>query len=349
MQARELRAPYQQFLRGSWAARARGDALVNRGWDCNWGGHGNCNKFGEGGLWSALMLYQKKATVAANPSIPTRPIGPSAVPTQVDALIAKWNVPVTPPKVTTDAHGTIHIPAAAYSTTSTTAKVVVMKSFFDTKTQVMHYGGNFYKPSAAALVYQFAVEAAGTYYLTANHSTWHTDQDLMVSVNGGKVSNVPIYLTIGYWNQTQPVEVDLVKGDNTITFTRLTTMQVTFREFLLYKTKPAVPAPPGGGFTPKHITPPPPASAFILEPPSTSCILQGIANVPEEQCQAACILVANRTYTGARKSFANVKGCFAITTGPYKGNCNYNSNTTPVCTPPCGDNGDKAELCLVKS
>ena len=109
-----------------------------------------------------------------------------------------------------------------------------------------------------------------------------------------------------------------------------------------------IPAPPGGGFTPKPITPPLPKSAFILEPPSTACILQGIKNVPEELCEEACLLVANRTYTGA-KQFTNVKGCFAIMSGQYAGNCNYNLNTSAICTPPCGDTGDLGEICLTGS
>jgi hypothetical protein len=121
----------------------------------------------------------------------------------------------------------------------------------------------------------------------------------------------------------------------------------TFKEFILYKNKPSIPAPPGGGFTPQPITPPLPASAFLLEPPSTSCILQGIKNVPEDLCNQACLLVANRTNTGARPNFPNVKGCFAIMEGQYKGNCNYNSNASTVCTPPCGVPGDAfGELCL---
>merc|ERR1712025_664948 len=86
VQARELRSTYQGFFRGSWAARARNETLVNRGWDCDFGNKGKCEKFGEGGLWDALMLYHKKAVVAAatlpdgTSTIPTRPIGPSAVP-----------------------------------------------------------------------------------------------------------------------------------------------------------------------------------------------------------------------------------------------------------------------------
>jgi hypothetical protein len=348
-QARELRPTYQDFLRGSWVARAHNETVVNRGWDCNYAGQHKCSGFGAGGLWSALMLYQKKAAVAAatKSGIPTRPIGPSAVPTKVDALIAKWNTAVPPPKATTDADGTITVPAAAFSAGLTTAKVAVMKDYTEDGTQLMHYGGNVYEPSAAALVYDFTAETAGTYYITANHSTWHTDQDLILAVNGKKVGNVPVYLTLGYWNETQSVAVALAKGANTLTFTRLSTTQTTYKEFFLYKNKPAIPAPPGGGFTPQPITPPLPASAFLLESPSTSCILQGIKNVPEDLCTQACLLVANRTNTGARPDFPNVKGCFAIMSGQYKGNCNYNSNASTICTPPCGPPGDEyGELCL---
>ena len=353
---RELRPAYEQFLRGTWAARAHGDTPAGVGWECNFANHNKCSGFGVGGLWSALMLYHKKAIVAANTlpngtsAIPTRPIGPSAVPTKVDALIAAWHTPVPPPKATTNAAGTITIPAAAFSNRSglTTANVQVMKSYLADGTQLMHNGGNVLNPEAAALVYQVSVEAAGTYYLTVNHSTWHTDQDLMLAVNGKKMPNVPVFLTLGYWNETQPVELDLIKGMNTLTFTRLSTTQTSLKQFFLYTKKPVIRAPPGGGFTPQPITPPPAASAFILEPPSTSCILQGIKNVPEAQCALACLLVANRSYTGAKK-FTNVKGCFAIMSGEYKGNCNYNEDASAICTPPCGPDHDLGELCLTKS
>jgi hypothetical protein len=355
VQARELRTTYQQFLRGSWAGAARGDAPAGIGWDCNFGGKNKCSGFGVGGLWPALMLYQKKAAVAAHTlangssAIPVRPIGPSAVPTKVDAYIAKTKTAAPLPKVTTDAAGTITLPAAAFAPAPlTTADVNVTRSYLTDGTQLMHNGGNVYKPDSAALVYQLDVETAGTYYLTANHSTWHTDQDLMLAVNGKKMPNVPVYFTMGYWNQTQPVEIALTKGKNTLTFTRLSTTQTAFKEFFLYTAKPAIAPPPGGGFTPQPITPPLPASAFILEQPATSCTLQGIKNVPEELCEQACLLVANRTFTGG-KQFTNVKGCFAIMSGPYKGNCNYNLNTSAVCIPPCGADQNLGEICLTAS
>ena len=353
VQAREMRSSFQKVLRGDWAAKAHGDLPAGTDWVCAQ----TCHGFGVGGLWSALMLYQKKAVVAAavfkngTSTIPIRPIGPTAIASKVAALIAKWNTPMPIPTVTVDTHGTITIPAASYSRSLTTGRVALMKSYSDDAGQLMTYGGDLYNSSSSLFAFQFSVDAAGVYFLTANHSTWHVDQDLILEVNGGKdKANVPVYYTIGYWNETQPIEITLAKGINTLSFIRYSTQQISIKEFLLYKTKPSIPPPPTG-YKPKPITPPPPASEFIIEPPTTSCERQGIENVPEDLCQAACTEVANRTYTGAR-STTGVSGCYAITEGEYKGNCNYNSNTSATCTPPCRAGGPKgslvSEICLRK-
>ena len=104
------------------------------------------------------MLYKKKATVASNvftngtSSIPTRPIGASTVPTKVGALIAKWSTPVPPTKVTTAADGTIRIPAAAFSTGQTTAKVAVMHSASEDGSQLTNYGGNVRAPQPRIVI-----------------------------------------------------------------------------------------------------------------------------------------------------------------------------------------------------
>ena len=352
-QARELRPAFQKVLRGDWAAIARGDAPAGQNWDCS--SPSSCHGFGIGGLWSALMLYQKKAVVTAavnkngTSTIPVRPIGPSAVPSKIAALIAKWNKTLPIPTVTTGSDGIIRIPAAAYSRPLTTGNVAVMKSFSDDGEQLMSYGGDLYNVSTSTIAYQFSVGEAGTYYLTANHSSWHVDQDFIMEVNGdtNKI-NVPVYYTIGYWNETQATAITLLKGVNTIKFIRYSTQQISFKEILLYKNKPSIPAPPNA-YKPKPITPPPPASQFIVEPSTTSCQRQGIENVPEELCAAACTEVANRKYTGPRAT-TGVAGCFAIMEGEWKGNCNYNSNQSASCVPPCRAGGPQgslvSEICL---
>jgi len=72
----------------------------------------NPSTYGKGGPWNALMLYAKKIAVNAT-TPPPRAIGPSVVPTKVDAFNTKWKQPRPVPKITTDAAGTIHIPGAA--------------------------------------------------------------------------------------------------------------------------------------------------------------------------------------------------------------------------------------------
>jgi hypothetical protein len=215
--SRELRPVYEKVLRGGWAANARGEAPIDPSWSTR-----DNKGYGKGGLWSALTLYQKKAAVAAavfkngTSSIPVRHVGPSVVPTKVSSLIAKWPVKSPALKITTDAAGTMAIPAVAFASTTSQA-VEAMKSFGNGE-QLLHADIN---PNTSAVVYEVTVDDAGTRYLTVNHSTWHLDQYLMVAVNGAtKVQNIPIYYTIGYWNESQPVAVELVKGKNTLTFTR---------------------------------------------------------------------------------------------------------------------------------
>ena len=50
------------------------------------------------------------------------------VPTKVSRLIAKWPVKSPAPKITTDAAGTITIPAVAFTSTASQA-VLAMKSW----------------------------------------------------------------------------------------------------------------------------------------------------------------------------------------------------------------------------
>jgi len=289
-------------------------------------------------LWASLMLYSKKAIVAdasfknGTSSIPVRPIGPPSVPSRIAALIAKWPAPAPVPKASVGADGTIVVPAAAYSPKLTKGAVTIMNSA-DGGDQLMHHGGSLFVPNASSLGYEVEAGKAGTYYLTANHTTWHVDQDLMLEVNGKKADNVPVYFTIGYWNETQSVEVDLVKGSNTLVFSRYSTTPTTFKQFTLYTKKPTIQAPPAN-YTPKAITPPPPTGAFILESPDTSCLKQGILEVPAQYCTEACTVLGFKA--GGARARPTPPGCFVMMDGPFKGNCNYNSNASAVCdNPPC--------------
>eukprot|EP00045_Choanoeca_perplexa_P014652 m.173977 g.173977 ORF g.173977 m.173977 type:complete len:153 (-) comp16746_c0_seq1:793-1251(-) len=108
-QARELRAQYQTVLRTGWAANALGEAPVNQRWTPR-----TDSGYGQGGLWSALALYLKKVIVNTTHA-PTRPLGPSVVPTKVAAFIQRWPNPEPTPNITVDSNGNIVIPAVAYT------------------------------------------------------------------------------------------------------------------------------------------------------------------------------------------------------------------------------------------
>ena len=355
-----------------------GEAPIDHSWSTR-----DFKGYGKGGLWSALTLYQKKAIVAANSfengtsSIPARHVGPSVVPTKVNALIAKWPLKSPAAKVTTGPDGTMTIPAVAFTSTTSTA-VKAMKSVGSGE-QLLHADTD---PNTSAVVYEITVGEAGTRYLTVNHSTWHVDQYLMVAVNAAtKKQNIPIYYTIGYWNESQPIPVELTKGKNTLTFTRegftssgvneaVQAVQmgdeavaralaaeagnhtvtlyrgVTLKEFFLFKTKPDV-RPPPGNYTPQPV---PDTSDYILESPSTSCLRQGIMDVPAEFCGQACAAVGNKRKFAGTKPVVNVSGCFVFTEGPEAKSCYFNSNISAACVnPPCTIGGILvAELCVRK-
>ena len=82
---------------------------------------------------------------------------------------------------------------------------------------------------------------------------------------------------------------------------------------MLKSTHTQVPPPPAN-YTP---APSPPPSSYIELPADTTCVRQGIAEVPEHLCKRACTILG-LTYTGS-KPRPNATGCFALTSGEWKG------------------------------
>jgi hypothetical protein len=345
-QAREVLPEFQKIMRGDWVASARGDAPIDERWTFRPGN-------GAGGLWSALMLYSKKIVAAgAGPFNRTIPPAVAPIVNKVDALLARWAQPPAPPTpITTAADGTITIPAASFTLKARTASAVIMRSVDEGEQLISNgcassVGPPCFNPSTSIISYTVTANAAGTFYLTANFSTYHMNQDMYVAVNGGANKSLPMFYTVGWWNRTQPVEVTLAKGANTVAFTRTSDRDVAFKEFVLATTKPVVP-PPSGNFTPVPSPPSPPASAYIEVPADTTCLQQGIQGVSEEDCGHACLALGFKD-TGPR-SRPNMSGCFVMSTGQYAGNCNFNTNTAATCKPPCTLYGSITRaLCLRK-
>eukprot|EP00035_Acanthoeca_spectabilis_P034900 m.31467 g.31467 ORF g.31467 m.31467 type:complete len:824 (-) comp6934_c0_seq1:152-2623(-) len=334
-QARDNRCEFQKVLRAGWVGIARGDAPVSLRWTDD--GAYDVDDH-QGGLWPALAFYMKKITVQQSPA-PNRTI-PAALPpivNKIDAAIARSKLPMPTANITTDADGNIIIPAAAFTSKNRSASVSIQRSF-DSGTQVEHGGCSspvgppcFY-PLSSAWTYNFSAATAGTYFLTANFTTYHYNQDLYVSVNGAKAVEVPVFYSVGWWNQSQPLSVAIQAGMNALTFTRTSTRQLVFKEFFLWAKAPVVPKPPGN-YTPAPAPPGPPGGNYIEVPATTTCKAQGIQPVSEQDCGHACYALGFKS-TGDRAR-PNISGCFVMTTGPYAGNCNYNTNSSATCTPPC--------------
>jgi len=344
-QARENYSNFQMILRGGWVANARDEIPVSQDWTPS-----NPQAYGKGGVWGALMLYAKKIAVNTTNPVPPRPIGPSVVPTKVATLIAAWSEKWPTPNITTDSNGTINIPAAAVSYVNRSAPVSIMKNFDLSGEQLVILNGNYVDPDATSFSYEISVQDAGTRYLIANFSTWHINIDLLLKVNNAtddQLITVPIYYTVGYWNQTQPVPIQLVAGKNTLKFMRSTqaVAPIAIREFFVYINEPHnIPMPPGN-YTP---TPPPPRpDNFIAVPPDTSCYKQGITNVPETFCQEACEAL-NFKFSGD-KATVNMTDCFVLSSGSNAGTCLFNTNTTAsICAEqPCTVDGSiTQQICL---
>lgn len=344
--ARELRSAFQQVLRGQWVGEALGEAAAGS----DWGRQGGTGGYGIGGPWSALSFYAKKIAVANAPAVP-RAVGPSVVPTKVEALLAKWPTKIPTPAVS---YGDpIEIPAVAYTSKNKSASLTVMKSAgpVGEGEQLLHggcaspVGPPCLEPASSTFEYALTdVASAGAYYLTVNFTTWHMDQDLFVAVNGAAAVPVEVFYTVGWWNESQPVEVQLAKGANTLSFHRTSGRALVFKNFRLYKTKPTVPAPIAA-YTPSPTPPFPNASQYIEVAATTTCVEQGITPVPEEDCDRACYALGFKG-TGPR-SRPNISGCFVMTQGQYAGNCNYNTNASATCEPPCTLYGSVVQsLCL---
>ena len=308
--------------------------------------------YGKGGLWSALMVYTQKIVAADSPPM-NREIPPPPADNKIGALVARWPTPPPPPAaITTGADGTITIPAASFSSKNKSAPVSVLKSF-EAGEQLLSNGCTSsvgppcFEPNSSFWSYDGVTsETAGSFYLTVNFTTYHMDQDLLVSVNGAKNVEVPVFYTIGWWNQSQPVEVTLAKGKNTLTFTRTSGRDVCYKDFFLSPKKPVVPPPPGN-FTPAPAPPAAGAASYIEVPSSTTCTEQGIAQVSEKDCSHACLALGFKS-TGARAR-PDPPGCFVMSTGQYKGNCNYNLNKSATCHPPCTLYGSEVrQLCVRK-
>lgn len=198
-QAREHPADYRKVLRAQWVGTALGEEKVD------------AMRPGSGGLWHALALYQKKAIVADG-----RPAEKRPDPKQ-SAAPADASVKATDTEIVVDQDGVIDIPAVACSSPrKNTAKISFMRSFAGGSQ--LHYSRLGGKPED--FEYAFEIPTAGRYALVARVVTVNTGQQLRVTANDAEVPiDLALPYTVGRWEETAPVRIDLRRGRNVIRFT----------------------------------------------------------------------------------------------------------------------------------
>jgi len=208
-QAREYPKDYIKVLRAQWVGDALGEQKVNG------------RRLGTGGLWNALALYQKRAIVAeAKPvevALAGEDIAEANESTKAEKIM-QTEISEADRKIVVDKKGVITIPAAACSKpTNNTAKIVFMKSF--SGGMQLHYNRLGKEPEV--FEYEFETPKAGRYNLVGRVVTVNMNQHLLVTPNNaGTPIDIALPYTVGMWENTRPVEIELVKGKNILHFTR---------------------------------------------------------------------------------------------------------------------------------
>jgi hypothetical protein len=134
-----------------------------------------------------------------------------------------------------DPSGVITIPAAATTRpTRSTAKIRFMDSALGGKQ--LHYARN---GRHEEFEYAFEAPAAGSYDLVARVVTPSWRQSLLVTVNDGPQVEWKLPFTVGMWESTETLPVELVAGRNTLRFTRAGDIKgVTIKDFTLTPRRP---------------------------------------------------------------------------------------------------------------
>jgi hypothetical protein len=186
------------------------------------------------GFWYGASLYIQKGVIENAKAKTLAAVGvdiAEANETKEKVDIAKVTMTEKDRAVSVDAKGVITIPAAATSQPAkSSGKIIFMDSYLGGKQ--LHYsrtGGH------QSFEYTFDAPAAGQYQLTARVSTPSWRQNLLVAVNGSKESVViDLPHTVGMWEETKAVSIDLAKGKNVLRFSRVGDVKgVTIKDFKL--------------------------------------------------------------------------------------------------------------------
>ncbi|MGB1260632.1 MAG: hypothetical protein ACPG6P_11365 [Akkermansiaceae bacterium] len=226
-QARATGAPFMQVKRAQWIGDVLGEGRV----------FGLLS--GKPDFWNSVALYTQKMIITDAQSKTLAPVGKDigeANETKEKVEITKATITAKDRQVSIAANGIITIPAAATSKpTKSSGKIIFMDSNLGGKQ--LHYSR-----TGRHQEFEYTINAprAGSYNLTARVVTPSWKQNLLLNVNDNKQAvSIDLPFTVGMWESTKPVRINLVKGKNQLRFTRNgDTKGITIKDFTLSPASP---------------------------------------------------------------------------------------------------------------
>ncbi len=180
-----------------------------------------------GGLWNSLALHKKEAVVADAKAVAlglelaqltadeARLLGESDEMRDAEENV-RIDVPEEYTKIEMDEAGIITIPVAACSKpTNNTDKVFFMLNLDGEP--LVHYARLGNRPEL--MRYTIEVGKAGKYDFTANVATVARNQECMLRLNRRTLIDIDLPFSLGMWEDTKPVTIDLKEGRNSFMFT----------------------------------------------------------------------------------------------------------------------------------
>ena len=217
-QAREHGQDYLKVLRAQWVSRILGEPAYNG------------RKKVAGGPWSSLGYYQ--AVLLASQAVKLGPLGEElaeANESHEQQPVEQATVTQADQQVVVGQDGKIAIPAVAHGKATGTA--AAMKSF----------AGGMQLLSSGGWKTQYVVDVpqAGKYSLTARVVTVQEGQKFLLAANDAQQPvEIAVPYTVGMWQPTPPVAIQLVKGQNTLNFSiRERSRNVAIKDFTLTPVK----------------------------------------------------------------------------------------------------------------
>lgn len=209
-QARALGEKYLGVKRAHWVGDLMDEPRV----------YGLLNKKKQPEFWNGVALYTQRGLIADSNALGAvgEELGEANV-SDVEYAIETAEITDADREITINDKGLITIPAAATSEPkSSKGRIIFTPSVL---------GGLqlHYQRSGAKLDFEYTVDApqSGSYALVAKVATPSWKQNLVVSVNSeDNVAEMPLPHTVGMWDYTKPIMVELKRGKNVLRFSHKT-------------------------------------------------------------------------------------------------------------------------------